>query len=103
MQFCEGQSKDALLQTDRPGRESRQLAIFPDNVNWAGFVPQDTATEYNVVGLTAPTDYRVIVQSGVCPADTSAISTVNYVNVPFPQAEIYPADTQVCYKTPRLS
>ena len=99
MEFCEGQNKDALLQlTGQVGNpDNRQSS--PDNVNWTSFVPQDTATHYQIAGLTAPIDYRVIVQSGVCPADTSAISTIDYVNVPFPQASIDPADTIICYNT----
>ena len=99
MQFCEGQTKDALLQLTGQVGNPVNWQSSPDNVNWTGFVPQDTDTDYQIIGLTAPTDYRVIVQSGVCPADTSAISAVNYVNVPFPQAVIDPADTQVCYNT----
>ena len=99
MQFCEGQTKDALLQLTGQVGNPVNWQSSPDDVNWAGFVPQYTATDYEITGLTAPIDYRVIVQSGVCPADTSAISTINYVNVPFPQANIDPADTIICYNT----
>ena len=99
MQFCEGQNKDALLQLTGQVGNPVNWQSSPDNINWTGFVPQDTATDYQITGLTAPMDYRVIVQSGVCPADTSAIASVNYVNVPFPQATIDPADTQICYNT----
>ena len=42
----------------------------------------------------------MIVQSGVCPQDTSSIAAVSYVNVPFPQATYKPADTLICYNTP---
>jgi hypothetical protein len=99
MQFCEGQDKDALLELTGQVGNPVNWQSSPDNINWTGFVPPYTDTAYQIAGLTAPIDYRVIVQSGVCPADTSAISSINYVNVPFPQANIDPADTQICYNT----
>ena len=99
MQVCEGQDKDALLKLTGEVGTPVNWQSSPDNVTWTGFAPQYTDTVYQIVGLTAPIDYRVIVQSGVCPADTSAISSINYVNVPFPQATIDPADTQICYNT----
>ena len=99
MQFCEGQSKDALLQLKGQVGTPVNWQSSPDAINWVGFVPPDTATVYNVSGLTASADFRVIVQSGVCPADTSNIATVSYVNVPFPQATYAPADTLICYNT----
>jgi hypothetical protein len=99
LQVCEGQDKDALLQLTGEVGTPVNWQSSPDNVIWTGFAPQYTDTVYQIVGLTAPIDYRVIVQSGVCPADTSAISSINYINVPFPQATIDPADTQICYNT----
>ena len=99
MQVCEGQDKDALLTLTGEVGTPVNWQSSPDNVIWTGFAPQYTDTVYQIIGLTAPIDYRVIVQSGVCPADTSAISSINYVNVPFPQAAIDPADTQNCYNT----
>jgi len=41
----------------------------------------------------------VIVKSGVCPADTSAIAKINIVPVDYPQANSEPADTTICYAT----
>ncbi len=94
---CEGQNKDALLTLTGEVGNPVNWQSSPDDINWTGFAPTFTDTVYQILGLTAPTDYRVIVKSGVCPADTSAISAVNYVNVPFPQATIDPADTIICY------
>jgi PKD-like domain/CHU_C Type IX secretion signal domain len=99
MQFCEGQNKDALLQLQGQVGNPVNWQTSTDNVVWTGFVPDYTAPQYQITGLSAPLDYRVIVQSGVCPADTSAIATVGYVNVPFPQATIDPADTIICYNS----
>ena len=99
LQFCQGQNKDALLQLSGQTGNPINWQSSPDDINWTGFVPADTATEYSLLGITAPTQYRVVVQSGVCPADTSSIANVNYVNIPFPQASIDPADTIICYNT----
>jgi gliding motility-associated-like protein len=43
--------------------------------------------------------FRVFVQSGVCPADTSAAATISYFNTPFPKAAYRPADTTICFGT----
>jgi hypothetical protein len=100
MQFCEGQNKDALLQLEGETGNPVNWQSSTDGINWTGFVPTDTDTAYQIVGLTVATDYRVIVKSGVCPQDTSTVAAVSYVNVPFPQATYEPADTLICYNTP---
>jgi gliding motility-associated-like protein len=100
LEFCEGQNKDALLQLKGDTGAPVNWQSSPDGINWTGFVPADTASEYSVAGVTVSTDFRVIVQSGVCPADTSSVASVTYVNVPFPAANYKPADTLVCYNTP---
>jgi PKD-like domain/CHU_C Type IX secretion signal domain len=99
LQFCQGQNKDALLQLTGETGLPVNWQSSPDGINWTGFAPTYTATEYSLLGLTAATQYRVVVQSGVCPTDTSTIANVNYVNVPFPQATITPLDTIICYNT----
>jgi hypothetical protein len=100
LEFCEGQNKDALLQLKGDTGIPVNWQSSLDGVNWTGFVPTDTASEYSVALLTVSTDFRVIVQSGVCPADTSTVASVTYVNVPFPAAFYQPSDTLVCYNTP---
>ena len=100
LEFCEGQNKDALLQLKGDTGTRVNWQSSPDGVNWTSFVPVDTASQYSVAGLTASSDFRVIVQSGVCPPDTSSVAAVTFVNVPFPAANYSPADTLVCYNTP---
>jgi PKD-like domain/CHU_C Type IX secretion signal domain len=95
--FCLGQNKDALLQLTGATGSPVNWQMSADEIGWAGFNPVYTATAYTLSGLTATMYYRVIVQSGICPADTSTIANVNYVNIPFPQASIDPADTLICY------
>jgi len=97
--FCLGQNKDALLQLTGATGSPVNWQTSPDQIGWTDFSPVYTAKAYDLFGLTATTHYRVIVQSGICPADTSTIASVNYVNIPFPQASIDPADTLICYGT----
>jgi gliding motility-associated-like protein len=68
-----------------------------DNTNWNNFLPIKTDPVYYVNLLTANTQYRTIVKSGVCPADTSSIARINFINVPFPQATIDPDFSTICY------
>jgi hypothetical protein len=97
LQFCEGQSKDALLQLTGETGNPVNWQSSVDAVNWNGFVPVYTDTVYSIQGLGVTTRYRVIVQSGVCPADTSSVADVTYISVPFPQATTDPSDTIICY------
>jgi len=99
LQFCQGQDKDALLQLTGETGNPVNWESSVDDVNWNAFVPTYTATEYSIQGLSVTTRYRVIVQSGVCPADTSSVSNITYVAVPFPQATTNPSDTIICYGT----
>jgi hypothetical protein len=99
MAFCLGQNKDALLTLTGQTGTPVNWQASTDGVVWNGFVPADTATMYSIDNLMTSTEYRVIMQSGVCPPDTSAIAKVTFVNVPFPQATYEPADTQICYNT----
>ena len=99
MQFCLGQNKDALLVLSGETGDPVNWQSSPDGVTWSDFSPVDTDTAYSILGLTDNTQYRVIVESGVCPADTSAIADVQVVKVLFPQATYDPADTAICYGT----
>ncbi len=99
LSFCQGQNKDALLQLQGDTGNPVNWQSSADGIDWTSFAPLDTTSEYSLAGLTASTDFRVIVQSGVCPPDTSAIAAVSYVNVPFPQATYAPVDTIICYNT----
>jgi gliding motility-associated-like protein len=99
LQFCLGQNKDALLVLSGSVGDPVNWQSSPDAVVWSGFAPVYTEKQYSLIGLTDPTEYRVIVQSGVCPADTSTIADVQVIKVQFPQADYDPADTSICYGT----
>ena len=99
MEFCLGQNKDALLTlSDQVGKPVNWQSST-DAINWTDFAPAYTDSIYSLVGLAGSTRYRVLVQSGVCPAAYSDISNIDFVNVPFPQATYSPADTFICHNT----
>jgi gliding motility-associated-like protein len=98
MVICLGQNKDDLLKLVGQTGGAVNWQSSPDAVNWTPFSPAYTQNEYSLPPtLAAPTDYRVIVKSGLCPTDTSSIAFVDFVNVLFPQASADPADTVICY------
>jgi hypothetical protein len=99
MSFCLGQNQDLLLQLAGETGSPIDWQSSPDGIRWASVIPADTATAYSLFGLTASSRFRVIVQSGVCPADTSAPANISFVNVPFAQAATDPVDTTICYGT----
>lgn len=68
-----------------------------DNTNWISFTPVKTDSSYNVGSVSATVYYRTIIKSGVCPADTSSVATINFINVPFPAASISPDVQTICY------
>jgi gliding motility-associated-like protein len=100
MVFCLGQSKDALLKLTGEVGLPVNWQSSPDGVAWTDFNPVDADSVYEVPsGLTTPEQYRVIVQSGVCPPQNSAPAVVTIDQTPFPQATTDPADTIICYGT----
>jgi gliding motility-associated-like protein len=68
-----------------------------DNLNWFNFSPAKNDSVYSVSGINSDVQYRVIVKSGVCPADTSSVAAVHFISVPFPSAVTDPDSVSVCY------
>ena len=99
MVFCLNQFKGALLKDEGSVGAVQNWQVSTDTTNWTPFAPVNTDTTYELSSLTQDMQYRVIVKSGVCPADTSSIAYVQFVDVPFPQATYAPADTTICYGT----
>jgi hypothetical protein len=96
-QVCTGQFKGAILTLDGSvGNVVNWQSSF-DALNYNYIAPVDTDTLYNIAGLTASSEYRVIVKSGVCPEDTSTIASAVLLPARFPQASTEPADTTICY------
>jgi gliding motility-associated-like protein len=95
--FCVGQNMNSLLSLTGNTGSVFNWQQSNDNTNWNNFAPANTNSTYNVLSINATTYYRVIVKSGVCPADTSSVATINFINVPFPQATINPDSSAICY------
>jgi hypothetical protein len=99
LSFCLGQNQDILLQLIGETGSPVDWQSSADGVSWTSFSPADTARGYSLFGLMASSEYRVIVQSGLCPADTSSAARVTFVNIPFARAVTDPVDTVICYGT----
>jgi len=99
MQFCIQQTKDALLTLSGETGRPQNWQTSPDGLAWTDFNPVDVDTAYQVSGIAANTQFRVVVKSGVCPALNSTPSKIDIVNTAFPQATTEPADTLICYGT----
>ncbi len=69
----------------------------PDGINWTDINNTANDSIFQVSNLANAMHYRVVVQSGVCPPQPSAITNVDYFSTPFPQATGEPADTIICY------
>jgi hypothetical protein len=100
MQFCLQQTKDALLTLTGQTGKPINWQSSPDGVTWTPFSPADLDSTYEVsAGQTTDIQYDVVVQSGVCPPQTSAPALINIIPTPFPQVTYDPADTLICYGT----
>jgi gliding motility-associated-like protein len=101
MQFCLQQTKDALLTLTGQVGKPVNWQSSPDGITpWTPFSPADLDSTYEVpAGLTTDIQYDVVVQSGVCPPQTSAPAVINVIQTLFPQATYDPADTLICYNT----
>lgn len=97
--FCLGQNKDDLLTLTGQTGTPVNWQSSPDGVNWTDFSPAYAQNIFALTGLTQHQQYRVVVKSGVCPAENSAPAAVNFVQTPFPQATAEPADTLICYNS----
>jgi gliding motility-associated-like protein len=68
-----------------------------DSTNWTNFSPAKTDLVHSTANITSNTYYRVLVKSGVCPADTSSVAAVQFFTTPFPNAAITPDSVVICY------
>ena len=95
--ICRGQNKNASIILSGAVGNVLNWQSSLDSINWSGFNPVDTDTVFNITNVDTPTIFRAIVQSGICPADTSSLTQVNIQNALFPQATLNPADVYVCF------
>ncbi|MBL7739923.1 MAG: gliding motility-associated C-terminal domain-containing protein [Chitinophagaceae bacterium] len=95
--ICAGQNANNTLTLTGNTGAVVNWQVSNDNTNWNNVIPVNTGSTYTVGAISSTTYYRTIVQSGVCPADTSATAVINFINVPFPQAGISPDSIAICY------
>ena len=99
MSVCLGQSTNTVFSLTGSTGSIVNWQQSNDNTNWSNFSPTKTDATYSVNGINADVQYRVITKSGVCPADTSSVASVDFINVPFPAAITDPNSAGICYGT----
>jgi gliding motility-associated-like protein len=95
--FCLGQNVNATFRLSANKGSVFNWQQSFDNLNWSNFSPARTDSSYSTTSINSTTYYRVVVKSGVCPADTSSVATVRFFNTPFPNAAFSPDSTSICY------
>ncbi len=95
--ICKGQDPGALLTLKGSHGNIELWQFSQDSLNWSTYFLAGTDSSYRVAGLTSTTHFRVIVKSGVCQPDTSTVSNIHLFDALFPQAQINPSDTTICY------
>lgn len=102
--ICLNQTSYALLKLGgNTGTVQNWQSSINGGVSWVNFSPAKTDSSYAVNGsITSNMLFRVIVQNGVCPADTSSIAAITQIATPFPAASFSPADTTICFGTTAL-
>ncbi len=95
--ICKGQNLGGILALVGKTGKVVNWQSSQDNINWQDVMPQNTDSIYSVIGLGNSSQFRAIVQNGVCEPDTSSIAGVKVFNTAFPKALIDPADTTICY------
>ncbi len=97
--ICLGQNKGANLTANGFKGKIINWQSSADTLHWKNINPIYTDSVYSVLASSTPTQYRVVVQSGACPADTSKIAYTAIYDALFPQATISPTDTSICFGT----
>jgi len=99
VRVCLGQTTNTLFNLAGSTGNIVNWQRSNDNTNWTDFSPPKTDLTFSVTGINADVQYRVITKSGVCPADTSSVASVDFINVPFPAAITDPNSAAICYGT----
>jgi hypothetical protein len=98
--LCAGQTAGETLMLSGYHGAVQDWQYSTDGIVWTNFTPADKNPVNTIKGITVSTQYRTIVRSGVCPADTSSVALIQFNPVSFPQASASPVDTTICYGTP---
>lgn len=95
--LCAGQFVGETLLLSGNTGDVQNWQYSTDGINWLDYVPANSTPVNTVSNITSNTEYRLIDKNGVCPTDTSSVASITFNPVPFPQADIVPADTTICY------
>jgi len=94
---CSGQTTNTIFSLMGNSGSVFNWQRSNDNINWNNFFPAKNDSIYSVNGVNADIQYRVIIKNGVCPADTSSVASINFINVPFPSVITDPDSGNICY------
>lgn len=94
---CSGQTSNSIFSLTGNTGSIVNWQRSNDSTNWIDFSPVKNDSTYSVNRINADIEYRVVVKSGVCPADTSSVAAVHFINIPFPSALTDPDSANICY------
>ncbi|MFI5192474.1 MAG: hypothetical protein ACHQD7_00390 [Chitinophagales bacterium] len=97
--LCFGQTAGEILNLSGNTGSVRNWQFSLDGANWSDFNPASVSASITVQGIMQSTQYRLIDQNGVCPADTSSVAAITFNPVAYPRASTEPADTTICFGT----
>lgn len=95
--ICEGETTRPILQLNASNGNVVNWQWSADSSSWHDLTPAYQQLSYQPPAAIATTHYRVIVKSGVCPADTSLTGSVYYFPTPIGAASFQPDSASICY------
>ncbi len=95
--LCAGQNVGETLSLSGNMGDVQNWQFSTDGINWSDYSPANSTPSNIVSNITSTTQYRLIDKNGVCPPDTSSTATISFNPIAFPQANIAPSDTTICY------
>jgi len=94
---CSGSSAGTITLSGQVGNVTGWQSSTDSGVTWQAVLPTNTTASLQYLNITATTQYRAIVQSGVCSVQPSTVTTI-IVNQPAIQA-IAGSDQNLCGAT----
>jgi hypothetical protein len=98
--ICADQTVGEMLTLTGNTGSVQQWQYSTDGNTWTDTQPIDTSASFVVLGITTPTQYRLVDKNGSCPPVLSATADIAFTPTEFPQTVTEPADTTICFGTP---
>lgn len=95
--ICQGEATRPTLQLNASNGNVVSWQSSTDNINWTNLAAAGQQQSYQPGVIATTTHYRVIVKSGVCPADTSLTASIHYFPTPIAAAAFLPDSASICY------